>query len=134
MILLQKLELFFNFSKYAIIFIGCIVEGPIVMMTSGFLWRFGQFDLVPMYLALMSGDFVADIGWYFVGRHGARGLIDRFGRYVGITDENIIRVEKLFQKYQNRILILSKLTAGFGFATVILMVAGMLRVPFKRYV
>jgi membrane protein DedA with SNARE-associated domain len=104
------------------------------MMTSGFLWRFGQFDLVPMYFALMAGDFVADLGWYFVGRFGARGLVRRFGGHFGITEENIERVEKLFHKYHTKILVISKLTMGLGFAVVVLIVAGILRVPFKRYV
>ena len=76
-----------NFSKYALVFIGCIVEGPIVMITSGFLYRLGQFDILPLYLCLMAGDFVADVAWYIVGRFAARKLINRFGKFFNITPE-----------------------------------------------
>src|SRR6201999_548996 len=38
-----------------------------------------------------------------------------------------------FHKYHLRILVISKLTMGFGLAVPILMTAGMMRVSFKRY-
>jgi len=132
--LTQQLVEFFNFSKYAIVFILCIVEGPVVMITSGFLYRLGQFDLVPLYFALMSGDFVADIGWYGVGRFGAKPILHRFGKFLNITPEIIAKIEKRFKTYQNKILFISKITMGFGFALATLIVAGMLRVEFKKYV
>jgi membrane protein DedA with SNARE-associated domain len=122
-----------NFSKYALVFLGCIVEGPIVMITSGFLYRLGQFDLLPLYLSLMAGDFVADVGWYMVGRFGARKLINRFGKFFNITPEIILKIEKRYKTYQDKILFISKITMGFGFALATLIVAGMLHVPFKRY-
>ena len=125
---------FVSFSRYALVFIGCIVEGPIVMITSGFLLRAAQFQLVPLYFALIAGDFTADIGWYAVGRYGARGLVNRYGKFFNITPEIIAKIEKRFQTYQDSILFISKITMGFGFALATLIVAGMLHVPFKRYV
>ncbi|MCL5775236.1 MAG: VTT domain-containing protein, partial [Patescibacteria group bacterium] len=125
---------FFNFSKYAIVFILCIVEGPVVMITSGFLYRLGQFELAPLYFSLMAGDFVADIGWYGVGRYGAKPILHKFGKFLNITPEIIEKIEKRFKTYQNKILFISKITMGFGFALATLIVAGMLRVEFKKYV
>ncbi len=104
------------------------------MLASGFLFRIGQFEFLPMYLALVFGDFTADIGWYCIGRFGARHLVFRYGRNFGITPNNIEKIEHRFQKYHEKILIISKLTMGFGFALVILVVAGMTKVPFKKYV
>ena len=101
MSLVDQLYSFFSFSKYALVFIGCIVEGPVVMLTSGFLYRLGQFEIFPLYLSLMSGDFVADIGWYAVGRFGASGLINRFGGFLNITPEIINKIEKRFKESQN---------------------------------
>jgi membrane-associated protein len=87
-----------------------------------------------MYLALVSGDFIADIGWYLLGRYGTRHAIFRYGRFVGLTPEILEKVENRFIKYHQKILIISKLTMGLGFAVVILMVAGMFKVPFKNYI
>ncbi len=129
----QHLLEFVSFSRYALVFIGCIVEGPVVMLTSGFLYRLGQFELLPLYFSLMAGDFTADLAWYAVGRFGARKLINRYGHWFNITPEIIEKIEKRFRTYQDKILFISKITMGFGFALATLIVAGMLRVPFKRY-
>lgn len=131
--LLQPIIIWVESSKYILLFFGCIFEGPVVMVASGFLYRLGSFEFLPMYIALVLGDFTADIGWYFVGRYGARNLIFKYGHYFGVTPRTVERVEKRFQKYHEKILIISKLTMGFGLALVTLMVAGMLKVPLKKY-
>lgn len=131
---LHNIVLWIDSSKYVLLFLGCLVEGPVVMMASGFLFSIGQFDFLPMYLTLVSGDFVADIGWYLLGRYGTRHAIFRFGRFVGLTPEILEKVENRFIKYHQKILIMSKLTMGLGFAVIVLMVAGMFKVPFKNYV
>lgn len=123
-----------NASKYVLLYFGCLVEGPVLMMASGFIFRLGGFEFAPMYLALVLGDFTADIGWYFVGRFGGRPLILKWGHRFGINPESIEKIQERFHKYHEKILIISKLTMGFGFAVVVLAVAGMLHVPFKKYV
>jgi len=131
--LLEQTLSILNFSKYLIVFVLCIVEGPIVMLTSGFLYRLGEFSLFPLYLSLMSGDFVADLGWYAVGRFAAGPIINKFGRFLNLTPEIINKIEQRFKTYQNKILFISKITMGFGFALATLIVAGMLKVNFKKY-
>ncbi len=133
-IIFHNFLLWLESSKYVLLFIGTIVEGPVVMMTSGFLYGLGQFSLVPMYFALVLGDFVADIGWYMLGRYGTHNAIFKYGHYVGVTPEALEKIEDKFSKYHQKILIISKLTMGFGFAAVVLVVAGMFKVPFKNYV
>ena len=121
-------------SKYFLLFIGMIVEGPIIMMASGFLYKLGQFSFLPMYLVLVLGDFTADLGWYALGRFGTRSAIFKYGHFVGITPLVLEKIEDRFRKYHQKILIISKLTMGFGFAVVVLVVAGIFKVPFKNYV
>jgi membrane protein DedA with SNARE-associated domain len=132
-VFIQNVAFWINSSKYILLFIGCIAEGPVVMLASGFLYHLGQFNFWPMYFALVIGDFVADIGWYILGRFGARQTVFKFGHFVGLTSESLERVGGWFNKYHQKILIISKLTMGFGFATVVLLVAGMYKVPFKNY-
>lgn len=121
-------------SKYVLLFLGAIPEGPVLMMTSGFLYHLGQFDFWPMYSALVIGDFTADISWYCLGRYGTRGFIYKYGRFLNITPEIVGKTENLFNKYHQKILIISKLTLGLGFGFVVLMVAGMFKVELKKYV
>jgi len=125
---------FLESSKYVLLFVGTIFEGPVVMVASGFLYKLGQFDFLPMYIILVFGDFTADVCWYCLGRFGTRNTIFKYGHFVGITPKVLEKVEGRFHKYHQKILIISKLTMGLGFALVILVVAGIFKVPFKNYV
>lgn len=131
---LHNIIIWLESSKYILLFIGTILEGPVVMLASGFLYKLGSFSFLPMYIALVFGDFVADILWYCLGRFGTRSAIYKYGHIVGVTPATIERVENQFIKYHQKILIISKLTMGLGFAAVILVVAGIFKVPFKNYV
>lgn len=126
--------LFFESSKYVLLFVGTLFEGPVIMLSSGFLYKLGQFDFLPMYLALVFGDFTADIGWYCLGRFGTREVLFKYGHFLGITRDALEKVEEHFRRYHQKILIISKLTMGFGFSLVVLIVAGMFKVPFKNYI
>ncbi len=119
--------------RYYLIIPLTLVEGPIVMVLCGFLWRLGQFDFLPLYVSLMTGDLLADIGWYFVGFYWGHPFIKKFGKFFSITDASLKRALNLFHKYHERILIISKLTMGLGFALVTLITAGMSKVPFRKY-
>lgn len=133
-IFLHNLLIWLDSSKYILLFFSMIVEGPIVMVTSGFLYSLGTFSFLPMYLVLVFGDFVADIMWYAFGRFGTQKIILKYGHYFGITRYRLEKVENYFVKYHQKILIISKLTMGLGFAAIVLIVAGMFKVPFKKYV
>jgi membrane-associated protein len=130
---LNNIIFWINSSKYILLFLGAAVEGPVVMMTGGFLYKIGQFSFLPMYLALVFGDFAADIVWYCIGRFATRHTIFKYGKIVNLTPETLEKIEDRFRKYHQNILIISKLTMGLGFATVVLTVAGIFKVPFKRY-
>ncbi|HUD04008.1 MAG TPA: DedA family protein [Candidatus Paceibacterota bacterium] len=120
--------------KYAIIVPIATTEGQILSVICGFLIRLGYLTFIPAYLCLMAGNLLGDIGWYYVGYFWGKPFIGRFGTYVSITEDKVAVVEKLFHKYHARILIISKLTNGFGFALVTLMTAGMIKIPFRKYI
>jgi len=132
-IFFQNIGTWIDSSKYFLLFVGCLFEGPVITMVSGFLYSLGNFDLLPLFLVLVSGNFVADIGWYALGRFGTRNFIFKYGYIIGITPEILKKVEDYFSLYHQKILIITKLTTGFGFAIVVLLVAGIFKVPFKKY-
>ena len=120
--------------SYPIAYPLTIAEGPVVMMISGFLIRLGLIHFWPIYPILMAGDLTGDIVWYAVGRHGARKVIDRWGRFFNLTQENVEHAEKFFHEHQIKILFISKITMGFGFALATLVAAGAVKIPFKKYI
>ncbi|MFA6495236.1 MAG: DedA family protein [Candidatus Paceibacterota bacterium] len=119
--------------KYLLIFLGVFFEGPIIMMAGGFLVRTGALPLLLVYGVLMAGDLSADICWYWLGRWGGERIIRTFGNLLGTTVELFENIEKLFKRHDVKILFISKLTTGFGFAVVTLIAAGAAKVPFRRY-
>ena len=131
--LLAALGLSLGLYKYLLIFILAIVEGPIIMVLSGFLASVGYFDFFPVYILLLLGDWAADFFWYGVGYFGAKNFVWKYGKYVSLTKERVEKIEELFKRHQNKILFTSKMTMGFGFALVTLITAGMARVSLKRY-
>ncbi len=119
--------------RYPIAYPLAIAEGPILMMVSGFLVRTGFFEFWPIYFILMAGDLTGDVFWYKLGEHGARTLIDKYGRFLNLTTRNVERAERFFHDHQGKILFISKITMGFGFALATLVAAGAARIPFKKY-
>lgn len=121
------------YYRYALTFVLAIFEGPMVMVACGILLKLRFFYFWPIYLSLMLGDFTADLAWYWVGFYGGRSFVDRFGKYFSLTPDVIEKVEDFFHKHQDKILFISKITMGFGFAVATLFVAGLVKIPFKRY-
>lgn len=120
-------------SKYFLIFGGSFLEGTIVMIGTGVLWHMGAVDFWPAYGALMLGDILSDTCWYVLGYFAARPFLDRWGYLVGAPPETMARVEKRFTLYQTPILIISKLTMGFGLMVATLITAGALRISFYKF-
>jgi membrane protein DedA with SNARE-associated domain len=118
---------------YGIIVVLACAEGPVLSMIGGVLIKLGYFSFIPLYAALMIGDLIGDAIWYYIGRYFGHRFIKRFGKYFDITEESVAKVTTIFHKYKHHILLISKVTNGFGFALVTLMTAGMVKIPFWRY-
>ena len=120
--------------KYALIVPVAIVGGPPFSILLGFVVRFSALTFVPTYICLMLGELVGDVGWYWIGYKYGERFIKRFGKYVSITDKHVEVVKKMFEKHHMKILTISKLTTGLGFAPIVLFTAGMSRVSFRKYI
>jgi membrane protein DedA with SNARE-associated domain len=118
---------------YAIIIFLACAEGPILSVISGTLMRLGFFPFLPIYLALMVGDLIADVFWYFMGYRFGNQFVSRFGDRFGVTEAKVRKVSKIFHKHKHKILFINKLTMGFGFAIATLVTAGIAKIPFKTY-
>jgi membrane protein DedA with SNARE-associated domain len=129
----SSLLAFIEASRYGLLFITTLFGSPIVMIAAGYLIHIHQFDFWAAYATIVAADITGDVVWYWVGRKGARTFFLKYGNYFGITEDIIERLERRFLKYHEWILIISKLTMGLGLAIGVLAVAGMMRVPFWRY-
>lgn len=119
--------------KYEFLVPGALFIGPLVSLTAGVLVRLGVMDLWFTALILMATELLGDVFWYWAGFRWGEPFAHRFGRYVGISPELVARVRELYATHHDTIIIVSKLTAGFGFAPAIYFTAGLSRVSFARY-
>ncbi|MDE1975551.1 MAG: DedA family protein [Patescibacteria group bacterium] len=122
-----------DYLVYGLIIILACAEGPWLSLIFGILIRLGDFGFWPVYIALMAGDLIGDVIWYEIGRRYGHSFIARYGKYFNITEAGVGRMSKLFHRYKDSVLFLSKISNGLGFALVTLMTAGMVRIPFGRY-
>jgi membrane protein DedA with SNARE-associated domain len=123
-----------GYFKYALIFVGSIIEGPILTVAVGFLLRSELFDLLPLFLALALGDLVGDTVWYWIGRRFAGPVLEKHGRFLTLTPEMYEKIKAKFHRHHSLILFTSKLTMGFGMALAMLMTAGASKIPFRSYI
>jgi membrane protein DedA with SNARE-associated domain len=122
-----------EYTIYFLIIVLASIEGPILAMLFGVLIKLGYFDFLPIYTALVIGDLLGDSVWYSIGRRFGHRFVGRFGKYFNVDDYKIERVDKIFHKYKHYILFISKISNGFGLSLVTLITAGMVRIPFWKY-
>lgn len=130
---LIKLSTEHVFWVYLLVICFASIAGPILSLIFGVLIKLGYFPFLPVYIALIMGDLLGDTAWYMVGRKWGHGFIRRFGKFFSVSESAVEKVTHIFKKYSSRILIISKITNGFGFAIVTLITAGLSRVPFAQY-
>ncbi|MFA6459595.1 MAG: DedA family protein [Candidatus Paceibacterota bacterium] len=119
--------------KYFLLFLGVIVEGPFLMIASGFLLHKGVFDFLPLFVALVTGDLVADVGWYYLGYFFMDPILKKHGHFLSVTPEVLEKTKALFHRFHTKILFISKITIGFGMAIATLMLAGATHIPIKKF-
>ncbi|MBI5138329.1 MAG: DedA family protein [Candidatus Vogelbacteria bacterium] len=122
-----------GYLKYPIVAIGATIEGPILMIAAGFLLSVEVFTFWPLFIALVMGDLIGDVIWYYVGYFFAEPIIKKHGHILSVTPELFLRAKSLFHKYHLKIMVISKVTMGFGMCLATLMAAGATRIPFVRY-
>jgi len=130
--LLQQIILLLTAHKYLFLFPVVVVEGPIITVIAGFLSSLGFLNIFIAYAVIVVGDIVGDIMFYAIGYYGRQKFVNRWGRFLGITSERVERLEKHFEKHTGKTLIVVKLSQGIG--AVVLVAAGIARVPFRKFV
>jgi len=117
---------------YMIMFMLMVIEGPVITLATAFLASLGYFSLPAVFALSILGDLVGDVLWYSIGRQWGRGFVRRYGRYVGISLDLLVRVEKFFAQYGAKAIVGAKSTTGLCLVTFI--VAGMARMPLQPFV
>ena len=110
------------------------IPSEIIMPFAGYLVSTGRFDLALVATAGALGCNLGSAVAYAVGAYGGRRFIERYGRYVLLDMHELARVDRLFARYGNIVVFVSRLLPGVR--TFIALPAGIARMrqlPFHVY-
>lgn len=117
--------------KYFALFPLAVIEGPIITIIAGFFSSLGYINFFAAYGVIVVGDLIGDVGHYLIGRFGGRKFIDRWGRYLGVGEQQVESLEKQFVKRGDKLLFIGKMSHGVGGA--FLVAAGIIKMPLGKF-
>jgi len=116
---------------YVLLALLVIVEGPVATLAGAVAASAGWMRPVGVFFSASVANLLADLLWYTLGYLGRMEWVHRYGGYVGLREEYLLRMMDDVQKYAPRLLFIAKLTLGFSIPTLV--ATGLARVPFKRW-
>jgi undecaprenyl-diphosphatase len=123
---------------YLVVFFGVMLEsvgvplpGETILIAAGFLVHQGTLNLSETIVFGVLGTIVGNQIGYWAGRQGGRPFVLRWGRYVGVTHERLLRAEGFFARHGGKAVLLARFVPGlraFG-----ALVAGISRMPWWTF-
>jgi membrane protein DedA with SNARE-associated domain len=110
---------------------GLPLPGETTLLAASYLAATGHLSLPLVIGSAAFGAVVGDSIGYLVGRRGGRRFLERYGKYVGITPEKLIRADDYFARHGAK-------TVFFGrFVALLRILAGPLagasRMPYRSF-
>lgn len=121
--------------KYFLIFPIAIVEGPIIIIITGFLVFLGYLNIYAALPVLVVADVIGDSMYYLVGKYWKRSIfIKRIASFLGYNEKSEIFLEEHFKKHKGKTFLLAKISHGIGGAVQVSSgIAGVKYTEFLKY-
>ncbi len=127
----QNIFFFLQHYGYWVMLPLMIIEGPVVTIISALLASLGAFNVWLVFIFSVTGDIIGDVFLYEIGYFRGLNFVKRFGKYIGITEKLVMRMEKYFAKHGGKTIFIVKSTVGLSWATFI--AAGIVKMNFKKF-
>lgn len=102
---------------YLIIFFGVMLEsigipipGETILVAAGFLVSQGSLEVALTIVLGIFGTILGNQIGYWIGREGGRPFVLRWGHYVGITPERLMRAEGFYVRHGGKAVLLARFT------------------------
>lgn len=116
---------------YFLIFLAMLLDSPTVTIAATFAAALGYFNIFVIFALSLLAELLADVIYYGAGHISRLALVEKYGVYIGLSKEKIIKIENLLHTHAVKTLIAIKLTpvlSGPGLAVV-----GASRLPLKKF-
>ena len=107
------------------------VPGDFLMLALGVRAREGSIVLWQVIAAMEAGTVVGSSLLYLVARRGGRGVVERYGPFIGIGPAQLDRAERQLQRHGAIAVVLGRLLPGLRVLTAI--ACGIFRVPYRVF-
>lgn len=97
-------------QSYLLVFLAMCVEGPVVTAAAAFASAQGYFNPALIFVLSIMGDMVPDSIYYYLGYFSRKSIIDRYGKYFGLHESRMLRIEKLLEKNLSKTIVALKFT------------------------
>ena len=106
--------------------------GDVAIMYGGYLTTAGAIPYPLAYLAVVSGAVLGSACNLTISRKYGRPFIQRFGKYVGVTEDRLVRAERLFKRWGPWAIIVGRHIPGMRI--VLSALSGILGVPYRVFI
>ncbi|MCX6761778.1 MAG: DedA family protein [Candidatus Moranbacteria bacterium] len=127
----QNIFQFLHHYGYFVMLPLMIIEGPIVTVIAAMLASLGAFNVFLVLLFSILGDVIGDVALYALGYRFGMGFVRHVGKYIGITEKLVLRMQEYFKKYGGKTIFAVKSTTGLCWATFT--AAGIVKMDFKKF-
>jgi len=108
------------------------LPSEIIMGIAGYLVYLGQLNLFLVALIGALGNTIGSTIMYFIGAKGGRPVVNKYGKYLHMEPERLLKVEKWFYKYGTKLIFISQLLPVIR--TFISLPAGILKVNYLKFI
>ncbi|MEI6587781.1 MAG: DedA family protein [Candidatus Moraniibacteriota bacterium] len=122
---------FLQYYGYWLMLPLMIIEGPVVTLLSAMMASLGAFNIFVVFLLSIAGDLIGDVLFYYFGYKFGLGFARGVGKYIGITEKLVSRMEKYFERHGGKTIFLVKSTTGLCWATFV--TAGIVKMNFRKF-
>lgn len=127
----QHIFVFLQHYGYFMMLPLMIIEGPVATIISAMLASLGAFNVFLVFLLSVSGDVIGDVFLFGLGRRYGIDFVNRVGKYIGITEKLVRKMEKYFIRHGGKTIFAVKSTTGLCWATFV--AAGISKMEFWKF-
>jgi len=91
----------------------------------------GAFNVFIVLVLSVLGDIVGDVILYGLGYKFGMGFVRHAGKYMGITEKLVLKMEHYFKKHGGKTIFAVKSTTGLCWAAFV--AAGIVKMDFKKF-
>jgi len=118
-------------NDYLMIFAAIIIGGPIFISAAAFVAALGYLNVYIIFSLAFFGEMAVDWALYLFGYVSRVSVVKKFGHYLGLTDERILKLEKLLGNHPWKTLLIIKYSPFIPFPGFV--ITGAAKLPFRRF-